>query len=522
MPKIRGKKQIRLLACLLAVSLAAVALAIARPGVAKATEYDEKDPELTFVTINSDIEFTLSGIPEYTPYGKYSQGNGKYTLETNAYTVWDKKDEIGFGYRQYDIGSAKTDTLTVEADLTDFKGVGTGGKYFTASAGVMIRGSLDPASPEVMVHVREGNVGVLCRKAFGAGTSYTASGASPADITGLRIEKTGEKYVCSYRLQGMGWVTFKTLRMEWNGPFLGGLAVHSSDRDNPVACTFTNFKAYGSGTYIPGEEPGGNTSSETVSVTPWEDAPMPENCLLYETFTDMNLSARDGKTPDKTVWKNFNGTIELEENGNRRKYNSFKPCEDYIGNSKWTDYSAAMDFQVTADTDPKDNDYFTFIVRCKTIETTGRYGYELKFVSTYDQKTKQTSCFIELYRKFRSDNRIMGKAEIPSYFDFKTHNIRVDVVDNLLKVFFDDQPVSFTSGNSTTTVVTDTSPIVMATGGLGITSSEDMDIYFDNIIVTKLNDPVGGDYDNFIGGNWDSDVPEYAQKFSETYGKALY
>lgn len=522
MPKIMARKRIKFLSILLTVSLLSLVVAIVLPGTAQATEYDETNPELTYTIVNSDVEVTYN-VQEYTPYGKYTEGGGQYTLETDGYVVWDKKDDFYFGYRQYDIGSSKTDTLTVETDLTEFKAAGNGSKYFTASAGIMIRGSLDPSAPSILVHVREGAIGVLCRKSMGAGTSYTASGAQPTAVTGLKIEKTGDKYVCSYKLQGLGWIAFKTVRLDWDGPFFAGLALHSSDKDNPVQASFSGFKASGSGTYTPGES-SDNTSSETVSVVPWEDAPMPDNCLLYETFTDTNLEERDGKTPDKPIWESFSGTIEIDQNGNRRKYNnSLMPCADCIGDSKWTDYSASMDFQVTSDTDPKDDDYFTFVVRNKTIETTGRYGYQLKFTSTYDTKTQQTTCFVEVRRMFRSDTKtLLGKTEIPSYFDYKTHNIQVDVVDNTLKLYYDYTPITFTVGNVQTQTLIDTTAIVMATGGLRITTSDSIDIYFDNIIVTKLNDPVGGDYDNFIGGNWDSDIPEYAEEFSEKYGKALY
>ena len=34
--------------------------------------------------------------------------------------------------------------------------------------------------------------------------------------------------------------------------------------------------------------------------------------------------------------------------------------------------------------------------------------------------------------------------------------------------------------------------------------------YVDNIVVRKLEDEFGGDYDNKIGGNWNDPIPNYA------------
>ncbi len=516
---LKSKKYAALLLCLCIISAAVV---IFVPNRAKAVEYNEENPELKFEIIDSDVE-TSYNVQEYTPYGKGTQDSGKYTMETNAYVAWDKKDDLYIAYRKYEIGSAKTDKLTVETDLTSFTAVEGKTKYFTASAGVMIRGSLDPASPSVLVHVREGAIGVLCRKATGEGTSYTASGATPTDITGLKIEKTGDRYVCSYKLDGLGWIAFKTVKMDWKGPFLAGLAVHSSDRDNPVLAKFSGFKAVGSGEYSEDPSSSSSGSSSEDDKTNWEDAPMPDNCLLYETFTDNKLSERDGKTPDKPVWKNFMGEIETEENGNRLKHNSMIKGEDYVGDSQWTDYSASMDFRITSDTDPRDDDYFTFVVRSKTIESTGRYGYELKFTSSYDTKTKNTTCYVEVRRMFRSyTSQLLGKCEVPSYFDFKTHNVRAEVIDNTIKVFYDDSLLTFKVNNADTQVLTDNNTIVPATGGLSITSTDSIDIFFDNIIVVKLDDPIGGDYDNFIDGNWDQEIPKYAEDFSKKYNKSLY
>ena len=30
----------------------------------------------------------------------------------------------------------------------------------------------------------------------------------------IKIEKTGDRYVCSYKLEGLGWIAFKTVKMD--------------------------------------------------------------------------------------------------------------------------------------------------------------------------------------------------------------------------------------------------------------------------------------------------------------------
>ena len=106
-------KTVKIVSLALCGVLAASAVILSSRTIAKAVEYNEQNPELTYAIINSDVE-TKYNTDAYTPYGKYTEdtASGTYTMETDGYVVWDKSDDFYFGYRRYDIGSKSSDTLT--------------------------------------------------------------------------------------------------------------------------------------------------------------------------------------------------------------------------------------------------------------------------------------------------------------------------------------------------------------------------------------------------------------------------
>ena len=520
-------KTVKIVSLALCGVLAASAVILSSRTVAKAVEYNEQNPSLTYAIIDSDVEKKYN-VDTYTPYGKYTENiaSGTYTMETDGYVVWDKSDDFYFGYRRYDIGSKSSDTLTATVDLTSFTAIPGCGKYYTASCGLMIRAGLEADAPSILLHVREGAIGVLNRKEKGDGTNYTASGATPTDVTGLRIVKKGDKYECFYKISGLDWISFKTVKMASDGPFYAGLALHCSDKKNPVIGTFKNLSVVGSGEYVDNPSGGDDSSDsndEYKDLPEWEDAPIPDNCLFYETFTDPYIAKRDGKTVDKPKWKYYNGKVTVSEDGNRESYYPMIAATDIFGGTKWTDYRTSLDFRVTKDTDPSENDSFTLRVRNKAIETTGYTGYNIKISSTYNVSDKTTKCYVEVSRQFRTiTDKLIAKSEIPSYLDYKSHNLAVEVIDNRIKVFYDLKPIIFTVNSQQVTELTDDSEMVIGYGNVALTMTDSIDVYFDNIIVTKLDDPIGGDYDNFIGGNWNENVPDYAQDFADKYNKELY
>ena len=57
---------------------------------------------------------------------------------------------------------------------------------------------------------------------------------------------------------------------------------------------------------------------------------------------------------------------------------------------------------------------------------------------------------------------------------------------------------------------------VYANGNVGI-STDGAWLAVDDIIVTDIEDPIGGDFDNAIGGNWNDYQPGYTQSYLDKY-----
>ena len=49
-------------------------------------------------------------------------------------------------------------------------------------------------------------------------------------------------------------------------------------------------------------------------------------------------------------------------------------------------------------------------------------------------------------------------------------------------------------------------------GGIGFYTNA-VDVTVDNILVEKVDDELGGDFDNIIGSRFDEDIPEYVYNF---------
>ena len=76
----------------------------------------------------------------------------------------------------------------------------------------------------------------------------------------------------------------------------------------------------------------------------------------------------------------------------------------------------------------------------------------------------------------------------------------MDCFDNRITVKFDDNQVIDYYDESVS--------YICSVGNVGLEFYQVYG-YVDNIIVRKLEDEFGGDYDNKIGGNWNDPIPNY-------------
>ena len=130
---------------------------------------------------------------------------------------------------------------------------------------------------------------------------------------------------------------------------------------------------------------------------------------------------------------------------------------------------------------------------------------------------------ISLYRSTRLKDGLekhgtkLVTVDLPNYIDDKFHHIKIDVLDNNYRVYWDNQEEPIID-------YTDDDYLAPMKGNIGI-SALDTSVMFDNIIVTKLHDPVGDtyikdgkivieNYDNKMGSGFNSEIPDYVKEWA--------
>lgn len=487
---------------------------------AGAEEYNEKNPEFTEARINSDVELSYGVASAYEQTTTFTQNAaaGRYEIETDAYVVWHNFDDVAMLSRRYNIGSTSADKLTIELTVNSQMPTVTGqGLHTTASSGIMMRGSdEDPSAPYVYLHTRATGVDVVYRTAYAAGSLHAPSGFEPVYPVILRMQKVGNKYTCSFKNANMSvFREIGAIGCKIAGPIFAGPASHCSDPEVPIHSVFSNYSAVGSGTVSDtGSNPGG-TSSTGPKPLDAEDPPFdPDTTLLFETFTDGSMTA--GKEAvNNPVWVDPEGTIITNEDGTDRSwYKSFADTTEFIGSQYWTDYSVSMDYEIAAGLDPQSNDQLILWVRHKDIDPYGYYGvgFAIESVVTINSDNERVvTPYLNVYHRQRAalktiGNKVAGEA-IDPMIGTGEHTLRVDCMDNTFTAYIDGKQIL-------TWADTSTSPNLRGCIGIGTTETE---VYLDNIKVTKLHDPNGGDYDNYTGANYDDGVPSYVQEFMDKH-----
>ncbi len=518
------KTAVRVLALVLAV--AAVATVLVVTSAEEVNVYNDTNPELKEALISTGRQSTqYDNASDYTPYATFGQGNGKYSIETDAHSIWSSADDCAFLYQEYEIGNKPTDKLTITVDLTSFYGT-KNGKHSNASAGIMIRDDLSPGASSLFFHSRTIGIYNIWRKVANEGSGYASSSLTENYPLALKIEKVGNKYTASYKLKGTNaWSVHSITYLNLTGTIYVGLTAHCSDEKKPVFAEFGNLLIEGQGTPdLPSEDGGtgdGGGSADVPVVgegVPWEDAPYDEkNTLLYETFTDGSMIMGE-ESVTNPIWDTEYPNVVLMEDGDRKWYRDHITSFDHIGNPKWTDYTASID--VAFDNDDiatRSTGNFIFYTRHSVVHSLGHTAYGVRlYAKTVGDTTTYHIALLKRYRNSKgSTHRITYEVkDIDDFFGDGTHNIKVRCFDNNITVWFDEELMFDHYDNGASSFTDPNGAFVASMGNLSI-YSKDIGVYVDNILVTKLEDLHGGDYDNQIGGNWDEDIPDYVLDFNK-------
>ena len=493
--------------------------------------YKISNPELEFINIYGPGSGMMGKYAPSDDSKIISQGNGAYKMQSNAWSLWDTADSASLAYSKGAFNTGEGTIMTVQFTLDDWDAA--------HEVGLNVRRSLEPGSESVAASFRPDETYMLSRVEENAAYTYnkksitTDFGTTKMHLR-MVMDKTKGRISSYYKLGGDidnedGWMALssKTCRfiMECKELY-AGVFMASADSAKMSVADFSNFSIRlqaPEGYQIESDD--GTTDSKPDAepeVTLPEDFKEPEDALLYETFSDGNMFPTNGSdiTVSNPLWTVRKGvaTVKVNEAETNRVLLTVSADDDLMmtaGDMTWTDYSAQMNVTFTADTLETDENRVELLFRHVSAVIGGSGDYSVAIINKVSD-----SAFAGQYLQLRwrgGENTFipknptvlaevcLSKNKMLAYGE--THTVKVEAVDNTFKVYFDDMTTPVLSYVDTNTNGgANKDPHLKGGIGLVVTNSC---VEIDNILVRKINDPMGGDYDNDIMGNYDEPIPDW-------------
>ncbi len=512
-------------------------------------EKSAENEVLEHANIGSEGGKNSEGGDVWPAKGELTQDGGDYTLTSNGFAQWYDFDGLGFAYKKVYFNYGKKAVLSFEGRLNSFDG-----NTLNAGAGLMIRSSLKPSASTTMMHIRPGHIMATYRAANG-GTSTTAKpyiqtsadaikGMYPFDFK-IELQKTTVTYY--YKTNNAStWTKGGSVPFEFddneNGYVYIGISVYSQLESFTCTSTWSDFyyqvEAPEGTEPGPGDGGGGAAPTEPPVVLPPDLPIASDDVLLRETFTDgsmVDANNPEGKeTPDNPIWRLYGSGYEIAENDDQtNRYMALEFADPntafYAGSRDWTDYRFQMDVTFTDTTAITEKNALHLYVRHTDYPNYGYENYTVSLTSynkRVDGRDVPTNCILLASRTggsayYGAGHVALVRVDLDYLADLgTTHTIAVEAFDNTITVYWDgEEMLTYTdNGDDSKDYLAGDSGIgyeIKSTGRVGF-NAEGACVNIDNIFVYKLDDPLGGDYDNEIGGNWDSPRPDdFLGEFTE-------
>ncbi len=453
-----------------------------------------------------------------------TDSKSKYTLKSNGWAQWQNADNLAFAYKKIAFNYSKKAQITAETTMISFDGANE-----NAGAGIMLRSGLEPDAACIMFHYRPDAVMVTYRMGNGMTSSQgktllgSTKGGYPVTFK-VVVVKGQSKATCYYKVGNAPYNEYATIPFSYGDEIYAGISAYSQDKSFVSTSRFTNFsylvEAPEGYTVIGGESGSGSGEQEEEKIELPEDYPVEANVLFRETFTDGSLVNKlEPKQDDviNPIWKGETGNIDIQIDDaqtNRYVYEYIKSNSYYYaGNQEWTDYRTSLDINFTREYSEDEANEFCVFVRTTDIEQYGYQYYCVKFNLLPKKKQVKVSL---MYTD--ASSVLAGKGsyiyELDSVtldytdkdFIDKWQKLDIDSFDNRFTIYLDgEEIIDFTDNES---------DYIHGKGCIGF-GSNGAAVMLDNITVTKLDDLLGGDYDNEILGNWNEELPAYLDRFEE-------
>lgn len=468
----------------------------------------------------------------------YDSTTGEYSMKSNTYVMWDSEDNIGFAYRWYHLEHGDQGKMTIETTITRHD-VETAGDemHDNASVGIHIRGTDDKAGKHVYLHARSSKVGIVYRDKDGAGSGWVGD-QNCVSIKEypihMKVEVQGNAIRCMVKFgEEKEWTRFATRYINLGENVMAGIASHSCNQKVYMLDKFKDYSVTIEGPAGSKYTPVGSSGDDDEDV---EENPCPpdpditDSTLFRETFTDGSLTnetdypgASTSEEMEKLdianpIWTNTysvdgdidKAVIETDSSGENRYWHRNGNSDAYFfTNKQWFDYSYSVDLKFGEETNLDLINRVDLYTRFQANRANGFFGYRLRM--TYGKN-------VELRKIYTTDDpetenertKVLTKVNY-NYIKEGWNTWRIEAFDNTITVYCNNEKVLTAVDNDTS----EASWSVIGRGGIGIGSSE-ADLLVDNMIVEQMTDLLGGDYDNKIGGNWDSPTPDFIQNFKAT------
>lgn len=464
-----------------------------------------------------------------------SQENGVYKMQSNAYAIWFENDSASYAYTKSAFNTGDGSIMTIKCTVNDFTG---------QEIGICLRKSLDAGSETVLVSGRvEHGYFFIDRAKEDAGCNYkqiTTTFDYAEDIHyKMVVDKTKGRVSGYYKVGGdinseEGWTLISAKSCGWIKKctqLYTGISISTGVETWIGIAEFTNFSVNlqaPEGYKIEDGGDSGDDNSDEPEVTLPEDLEAAGDALLYETFTDNNLFPKD---EDKSSvvnpqWIVRSGEPDIKTNDsatNRYLYvqSADEPLMMTAGNMEWTDYSAQMDVMFYSDTLKDESNEVSLLLRHRSAVIGGSGDYSVTIQNKIENGVLKGQ-YIQLYwrgneSKFLPVSRFVLAEKCLKENDMLEldvkHTVKVEVVDNTFTIYFDDMDtpiLTYTDTNKGNGMSND--PHLR--GCIGIVA-RNATAQIDDIVVRKINDPLGGDYDNDIMGNYNEPIPDW---IDERYG----
>lgn len=477
-----------------------------------------------------------------------SQANGEYIMQTDAMALWGAHESISYAYTKAAFNTGEGSVMTIKVTIDEFEQ--------GHEIGLDVRENVEPGAKNYSVAAFKEDRGTFIRYAYRQATNsrFSYLDADKAFEFGtdkihlkMVLDKTTGRISGYYKIGGDihsedGWTAVMTKSaafIKQNSSVYVGISVASGKEGQFAKGVCSNFSInlMAPEGYVVEDDgsSGEDTEDKEPEIVLPEDDSAVGDALLYETFTDGNIfPSKEESSVANSIWTVRSGipTLQVDDAKTNRSLKAMaidEPLMMTAGDMEWTDYSAQMEFQFSADALIADKNQIDLFFRHRSFPIGGSADYSVAILNKYDSESQFIGQYLQLRWRGGENTFIPSKATVLQEVCLSetgmielgvTHTLKVNVLDNVYNVYLDDMTtpiIRFTDINQDATgaitrIGNNNEPHLEGCIGIGI---QEADVQIDNIVVRKLHDYLGGDYDNEIMGHYKEPTPDW---LAERYG----